>query len=53
MKLLTGIVISRFRDGRIIEDHLASDTLEFVRQLGVWRTLLLAASHPKLIFDRA
>src|SRR5262245_31188450 len=49
---LTGIVISRCEDGRIIEDHAASDSFELVRQLGVWRTLLLAARHPRLIFIR-
>jgi predicted ester cyclase len=49
---LTGIVISRFKDGRIIEDHAASDTLELVRQLGLWRTLMLAVRHPKLVFSR-
>lgn len=49
---LSGIVISRFEDGRIIEDHAASDTMELVRQLGVWRLLLLAVRHPRLVFRR-
>jgi hypothetical protein len=49
---LSGIVISRFKDGRIIEDHAASDTMELVRQLGVWRLLLLAVKHPRLVFRR-
>jgi predicted ester cyclase len=49
---LTGIVISRFKDGRIVEDHASSDTLELVRQLGLWRTVLLAVKHPKLVFAR-
>jgi ubiquinone/menaquinone biosynthesis C-methylase UbiE/predicted ester cyclase len=48
---LRGIVISRFEDGRIIEDWAASDTLELVRQLGLRRTLGLAVNHRKLIFD--
>jgi ubiquinone/menaquinone biosynthesis C-methylase UbiE/predicted ester cyclase len=48
---LRGIVISRFEDGRIIEDWAASDTLELVRQLGLRRTLQLAVTHRKLIFD--
>jgi ubiquinone/menaquinone biosynthesis C-methylase UbiE/predicted ester cyclase len=48
---LRGIVISRFQDGRIIEDWAASDTLELVRQLGLRRTLQLAIAHRKLIFD--
>ena len=49
---LSGIVISRFEGGRIIEDHAASDNLELVRQLGLWRTILLAVKHPKLVFNR-
>jgi ubiquinone/menaquinone biosynthesis C-methylase UbiE/predicted ester cyclase len=48
---LRGIVISRFSDGRIIEDWAASDTMELVRQLGLRRTLQLAVRHHKLIFD--
>jgi class 3 adenylate cyclase len=35
-----GIVISRLRDGRIVEDWAAFDGVELLRQLGVWRTLL-------------
>jgi predicted ester cyclase len=50
---LTGIVISRFQDGRIVEDHAASDTMELVRQLGAWRSLLLAVRHPRLGFKRS
>src|SRR5215211_4568086 len=48
---LRGIVISRFEDGRIIEDWASSDTLELVRQLGLRRTLQLGITHRKLIFD--
>jgi ubiquinone/menaquinone biosynthesis C-methylase UbiE/predicted ester cyclase len=50
---LCGIVISRFEDGRIIEDWAASDTMELLRQLGVRRALQLAVKHRKLIFDAA
>jgi len=39
-------------DGRIIEDHAATDTMELVRQLGVWRLVLLAAKHPRLVLRR-
>jgi len=46
---LRGIVISRFEDGRIIEDWAASDTMEIPRQLGVWRSLLLLVQHRKLL----
>jgi predicted ester cyclase len=38
---LHGIAISRFEDGRIIEDHSASDSLALPRALGVTRTLLM------------
>ena len=38
---LHGIVISRFRDGRIIEDHAVSDSLERPRALGLARTVML------------
>src|SRR3954451_4217083 len=47
---LRGIVISRFEDGRIIEDWAASDTLELVRQLGLRRTAQLAVKPRKLLF---
>jgi predicted ester cyclase len=47
--VLRGIVISRFEDGRIIEDWAASDTMEIPRQLGVWRSLLLLVQHRKLL----
>ena len=50
---LHGIVISRFEDGRIIEDWAASDTLEIPRQLGVWRSLLLLVQHRKLLRNRS
>ncbi len=46
---LRGIVISRFEDGKIIEDWASSDTLELARQLGVWRSLLLLGKHHRLI----
>ena len=46
---LRGIVISRFAEGRIVEDWAASDTMEIPRQLGVWRTLLLLIQHRKLL----
>jgi predicted ester cyclase len=46
---LRGIVISRFEDGRIIEDWAASDTMEIPRQLGVWRSVLLFLKHRRLL----
>ena len=41
---LWGITISRLRDGRIVEDWSAFDSLELLRQLGVRRALLAAPS---------
>ncbi len=46
---LWGIVISRFHDGKIVEDWAASDTLTLARQLGLWRSLRLAVKHRKLL----
>jgi predicted ester cyclase len=46
---LRGIVISRFEDGKIVEDWASSDTLELARQLGVWRSLLLLVKHHSLL----
>jgi predicted ester cyclase len=50
---LRGIVISRFEDGRIIEDWAASDTIEIARQLGIWRSVLLVLQHRKLLLSRS
>jgi predicted ester cyclase len=49
---LRGIVISRFQDGRIVEDWAACDTIEIARQLGVWRSVLLVAQNYKLLLNR-
>jgi predicted ester cyclase len=38
---LWGIVISRVRDGRIVEDHSVTDSLALPRALGLRRTLLV------------
>src|SRR5215212_8314297 len=46
---LWGIVISRLEDGKIVEDWAASDSLSLVRQLGLWRSLLLVAHHWRLL----
>jgi predicted ester cyclase len=43
---LTGITISRLRDGRIVEDWSAFDSGELLRGLGAIRTLLAA---PRLL----
>ena len=39
---LAGITISRIVDGKIAEDWGYTDSLELLRQLGLWRTLLAA-----------
>jgi predicted ester cyclase len=39
---LWGITISRLHDGRIVEDWSTFDSLELLRRLGLWRTLLAA-----------
>ena len=49
----SGITISRFQDGRIIEDWGAADTAELARQLGLWRSLLIAIRHHKLLLRRS
>jgi predicted ester cyclase len=46
---LWGIVISRLEDGRIVEDWAASDSLDLIRQLGVWRSVLLGVKHWRLL----
>jgi ketosteroid isomerase-like protein len=38
---LHGIVISRIREGRIVEDHGITDSLELLRALGLARTAML------------
>jgi predicted ester cyclase len=37
-----GITISRFKEGLIVEDWSVTDTLSMLRQLGLWRALLVA-----------
>jgi predicted ester cyclase len=46
---LWGIVISRLEDGKIVEDWAASDSLSLLRQLGLWRSVLLVAKHWRLL----
>jgi hypothetical protein len=46
---LTGITISRLRDGRIVEDRTTTDSADLLRGLGVLRTLLAA---PRLLRAR-
>jgi predicted ester cyclase len=46
---LTGITISRIEDGKIAEDWGHTDSLELLRGLGLWRTLLAAPSMLKAL----
>lgn len=46
---LTGIVISKIEDGRIVEDFATTDSLVLVRQLGWWRMILLMVTQPRLL----
>jgi predicted ester cyclase len=36
-----GITISRFKEGRIVEDWSVTDTMSLIRQLGRWRALVI------------
>jgi predicted ester cyclase len=38
---INGITISRFEDGLIMEDWSVTDSLGLLRQLGVWRSILM------------
>jgi predicted ester cyclase len=46
---LTGNTLSRFEDGLIAEDWGSTDTVELARQLGIWRTLLVALTEWRLL----
>ena len=49
----SGVVISRFEDGKIAEDWAFSDSIEIARQLGVWRTVLLVAREWRSLLGRS
>ena len=40
-----GITISRFENGLIVEDWSVTDTLGMLRQLGMWRSVLVGARN--------
>ena len=44
-----GITISRFEDGLIVEDWSVTDTLGMLKQLGVWRSVLVGAAQWRTI----
>ena len=43
---LNGITVSRIEDGKIAEDWGHTDSLELLRELGIWRTL---AAAPRML----
>ena len=47
-----GITISRFKDGLIVEDWSVTDSLGVLRQLGVWRSVLLGIRQWKTMKRR-
>jgi predicted ester cyclase len=48
-----GITISRFEDGKIVEDWSVTDTLSLVRQLGVWRSALVGIQQWRALSRKA
>jgi len=52
---LTGNTISRFENGLVVEDHGSTDTVELLRQLGLWRSLVMLATEWRFLmrFGRA
>src|SRR6478736_6675966 len=42
---LSGITISRLEEGKIVEDWGSTDSVELLRQLAVWRSLLLVGTE--------
>jgi predicted ester cyclase len=50
---LGGITISRLEDGKIVEDWGFTDSLELVRQLGLWRSVLMALTEWRLLLELA
>ena len=50
---LSGITISRLEDGKIVEDWGSTDSVELLRQLGVWRSLLMLVTEWRLLLELA
>ena len=45
-----GITISRFENGRIVEDWSVTDTLGMLRQLGAWRSVLVGLQQLRTLY---
>lgn len=50
---LSGITISRLEDGKIVEDRGSTDSMELLRQLGTWRSLLMIVTEWRLLLELA
>jgi predicted ester cyclase len=50
---LSGITISRLENGKIVEDWGSTDSVELLRQLGAWRSLLMLATEWRLLRELA
>ncbi len=50
---LSGITISRLEDGKIVEDWGSTDSIELLRQLGVWRSLLMFVTEWRVLLELA
>jgi predicted ester cyclase len=50
---MSGITISRFDEGRVVEDWGSTDTVELLRQLGIWRSVLMLATEWRLLLELA
>lgn len=46
---LSGITISRMVDGRIVEDWGVTDSVELIRQLGIWRSVLMFVTEWRVL----
>lgn len=50
---LSGITISRLEDGKIVEDWGSTDSVELLRQLGIWRSLRMLVTEWRLLLELA
>jgi predicted ester cyclase len=50
---LRGIVISHIREDKIVEDWASSDSLDLLRQLGLWRSVALLLTYRRTVLRTA